>query len=249
MKKNLKLVAFSAILLMLAGSFFSCGEKEKPFEPFLTVDETPITIEKAEAGVYSIVVNSNCEWTAVVENAEWCTLDKNSGSGDAVITVNVAENTIETPRSATIKITAGSLTKSVVINQNAAEGYVPYECPNEKDGYLDTISMEGVGYLFVNAIPAGLQKEDNIMYIIYNKEDNSTTFSARYTIESAIMYLGNYNGSICNFPCFAKEWEVPTEGKQIYYKGELYVTGIYWSEPPYIGGDLVLTTLEEKEML
>ena len=117
MKKNLKLVAFSAISLMLAGSFFSCGEKEKPFEPFLTVDETPITIETAEAGVYSIVVNSNCEWAAVVENAEWCALDKNSGSGDDVIIATIAENTLCTPRSATVKITSGSLTKFVYVSQ------------------------------------------------------------------------------------------------------------------------------------
>jgi len=114
MKKNLKLVAFSAILLMLAGSFFSCGDKEKSF---LTVDETPIIIETAEAGTYSIAINSNGEWTAVVENADWCTLNNSTGNGNDVITINVAENTLYTPRSATVKITAGSLTKSVVVNQ------------------------------------------------------------------------------------------------------------------------------------
>jgi len=121
MKKILKFVAFSAILLMLAGSFFSCGDKEKPLDSFLTVDETPMIIETAEAGVYSIVVNSNATWTAIVENADWCTLTNSNGSGDAVITVNVAENTLYIARSATIKITSGSLTKSIVINQNAAE--------------------------------------------------------------------------------------------------------------------------------
>ena len=117
MKKNLKLVAFSAILLMFAGSFFSCNNKE---ELFLTVDETLITAT-AEAGTYSIAVKSNAAWTAVVEDADWCTLNNSTGSGDAVITVNVAKNTLYIARSATIKITSGSLTKYVVINQNAAE--------------------------------------------------------------------------------------------------------------------------------
>ena len=249
MTKNLKFVAFSAILLMLAGSFFSCGEKEKPLEPFLTVDETPITIETAEAGVYSIVVNSNCEWAAVVENADWCTLDKNSGSGDDVITATIAENTLCTPRSATIQITSGSLTKFVYVSQAyASEDDIPYKLCIHEGEHLEMIPLEGIGY-FVNAIPQ--QRESNIVYITYNQEDNLANFSARYTMVSAIMYPGNYNGSICYFPCFAKEWEIPTEGKPIYYKGEYYPTIIYpgGGGIGHLYGYLVLTTLEEKEIL
>ena len=113
---------------------------------------------------------------------------------------------------------------------------IPYvECVHEGD-YMDTVHMEGIGYLFVNSIPAELQKDNDVMYIIYNKENNSTAFSAAYPTEAL------YNGNICNFPDFAKEWEIPTEGKQIYYKGELHVTGMYASWPPLVGGDLILTT-------
>ena len=117
MKKNLKLVAFSAILLMLAGNFFSCGDKEKSF---LTVDKTFITAT-AEAGTYSIAVNSNGAWTVVIENADWCILDNNTGNGDGILTLYIAENMLNTTRSATIKITSESLEKSVVVSQNAAE--------------------------------------------------------------------------------------------------------------------------------
>ena len=115
---------------------------------------------------------------------------------------------------------------------------VPYKrCIYEED-YMDTVSIEGAGYLFINSIPAGLQKEENVMYIIYNKEDNSATFSAVYPTEAI------YNGNICNFPNFAKEWKIPSDGKQIYYKGELYVTGRYAAWPPHTGGNLILTTLK-----
>jgi len=114
-------MALSAILLMLAGGFFSCNNKEQPLEPFLMIDETPITIETAEAGTHSIAVSSNGTWTAVVENADWCTLNNSAGERDGVITVNVAKNTLFIARNATIKITSGSLTKSVVVSQNAAE--------------------------------------------------------------------------------------------------------------------------------
>jgi len=127
MKKILKLIAFLAILLILAGSFFSCNKKE---EPFLTVDET-FTIENAEAGTYSIAVNSNGAWTATVENADWCTLNKSNGSGNSVITVTIAENTLYTPRSATIKIISENLEKLVTIKQHAATGEeaFPIELP------------------------------------------------------------------------------------------------------------------------
>ncbi|MDL2256754.1 InlB B-repeat-containing protein [Bacteroidales bacterium OttesenSCG-928-I14] len=121
------------------------------------------------------------------------------------------------------------------------EGNYPIEIPRiecEHEGvYIDTTKMEGIACLFVNTIPVELKKEDNIMYIIYNKEDNLVT----YSLHTADAF---YEGNICNFPDFAKEWEIPIGGKQIYYEGELYVNGIYWSAPPYISGDLILTVLK-----
>jgi len=128
MKNIFKHITFSAILLMLAGGFSSCNDKKE--EPFLTVDET-YTIESAASGTYSIVVNSNSTWTATVENADWCTLDKSTGKGDAVITVTVAENTLYTPRSTTVTITSEGLEELITILQHAAtgeDGY-PIEVP------------------------------------------------------------------------------------------------------------------------
>ena len=109
-------------LLLIAGavSFSSCKEEERP--SLITVDETPITA-MAAAGTYAIAVSSNGEWTAVVEDAanhEWCTLINASGVNNGTVTVNVAENTTLTPRSATVRIISGSLTKSVTINQETA---------------------------------------------------------------------------------------------------------------------------------
>ena len=88
-----------------------------------TVDETPIAAT-ATAGTYQIAVNCDGAWTALVENAgnhAWCTLTNASGTNAGAITVHVAENPLFTTRSATVKITGGEITKSVVINQNAAE--------------------------------------------------------------------------------------------------------------------------------
>jgi PBP1b-binding outer membrane lipoprotein LpoB len=78
MKHILKLTALSAILLFLAGGATSCKDKEEDKEekekPFLTVDKTSITAP-AEGGTFSIVVNSNGEWSFIVENVVdrmWC---------------------------------------------------------------------------------------------------------------------------------------------------------------------------------
>jgi len=93
-------------------TFSHFAEKEAPF---LSVDETTI-IAAAEGGTYYIAVSSNGEWIAVVENSEsWITLTIDNDT----IVVSVDENTFFESRSATAKITLGSLAKSVVVNQEA----------------------------------------------------------------------------------------------------------------------------------
>jgi len=159
MKNILKLTAFSTILLMLVGSFFSCKDDDKPF----STDEV---IARAEAGVYSIPVISDGEWFAVVENAEWsalrwCTLANTTGNGDGVLTVNVAENTQYTTRRATIKTTSGGLTKSVVVNQKSPK------CP--KCIPFTEYSIEGTSCEWIK-IKENEVKDDEIFIINSNQE-------------------------------------------------------------------------------
>jgi len=128
MKAFLKFTALSAVLLMLAGGLASCNDRE---EPFLTVDQTPISVV-AEGGVYQIAVNSNGAWAAAVEDAEnhtWLTLTDASGTNDGTIIVNISENVLFTGRQAVVEITLGSLAKSVTIYQEAAERLI--EIPSE----------------------------------------------------------------------------------------------------------------------
>ena len=111
--KTLKLTAF---LLIFAGAFTACNGKEYPF---LSVDKTSITVP-AESGTFTILVSSNGEWTAVVqdvENHSWLTLANASGINDGIITVNIAENPYLETRSATIKISMGSLSEIVLVEQ------------------------------------------------------------------------------------------------------------------------------------
>jgi len=120
----MKILKTTANMLILAGGLVSCEDK---VESFLTVDETPITAT-AEAGSYFIAVNSNSKWLAAVEDAEnvdWCTLDNSTGNGDGVITVNIAENPLYSPRSVTVKVTLESFTKSVIIDQDPTSCHCP----------------------------------------------------------------------------------------------------------------------------
>ena len=118
MKTILKLTALSAVLLGLAGGFSAC-EKPQKAPPFLTVDETPIVVGQ-EIGEFSITVESNGDWTAIIENAEyfdWITLDISTGSGTGTITGNVDRMTHGTTRRARINVTLDSLVRSIIIEQ------------------------------------------------------------------------------------------------------------------------------------
>src|SRR5262245_57072955 len=49
----------------------------------------------------SVATNRECTWTATAE-ASWIQLSPNSGQGESVVTVTVAENTLATRRSSAI---------------------------------------------------------------------------------------------------------------------------------------------------
>ena len=121
--KTLKL---TAILLIFAGAFTACNEKEYPF---LKIDTTAI-YAPAEGGTFTILVSSNGEWTAIVQDAEnnsWITLNNASGTNNGVVTINITENTLFIPRSATIKISMGSLSEYAAMSQEPNKN--PIEIP------------------------------------------------------------------------------------------------------------------------
>ncbi|GHT18370.1 hypothetical protein AGMMS4957_00560 [Bacteroidia bacterium] len=98
----------------------------------LEVDRTEISATAAEATYSIIVTTSNSAWT-VSSSAWWCALTNVSGTGYGMITVNVAENTTPSSRSATITVTAGAVTKTVTVMQEAATA--PFE--------LEMVTVEG----------------------------------------------------------------------------------------------------------
>jgi hypothetical protein len=96
--------------------------------PVLTA--APTTIAAAyTAGMYGIDVTSNVAWTASI-NTAWCTVGPESGTGSYMVAVNVTENPLVEPRTATITFTAGTLTLAVSVTQDAYHPYTVSEDNN-----------------------------------------------------------------------------------------------------------------------
>jgi hypothetical protein len=111
-------------LLLLALAFVSCekGEKgeEAEVKPELTV--SPASFDAAAAGEsLSVRVTSNAAWNAV-SSAAWCSPSPASATAGRQVSVSVAANPATDARAATVTFTAGTLTRTVTVNQATAGG-------------------------------------------------------------------------------------------------------------------------------
>lgn len=70
-----------------------------------------------ESGTKTFSITTNMAWTAV-SNANWCTLNSASGTGNKSINVTVYTNNETTLRTATITVKAGNQTKTVTVTQD-----------------------------------------------------------------------------------------------------------------------------------
>ena len=104
----------TAVITATCGKFeatctVNVSKKDLPGpDPSVSFSVSPKNIEApAEGGTYEIVVKSNAEWTAELENSEWASLSATSGNGDATLTLTVEGTEEETPISQNITFTAG----------------------------------------------------------------------------------------------------------------------------------------------
>lgn len=112
-------------------------------------------------------------------------------------------------------------------------------CKKLEGSYLNILKLQGNGRLFLDSIPVKLVSQNNVTLIVYYPEQDSAIF--KLSNPEAI-----YNAEICNFPDYAKHWEIPLQGKTFSFEGDFYEEGRYLSVPPYIGGKMVLTVFKSK---
>ncbi|WP_343329257.1 chondroitinase-B domain-containing protein [Polaribacter staleyi] len=101
----------------------------------LTVSSLPTLT--SDAASYTISVSANVSWTASSNDA-WITLDTNSGTGDATVSVTVTKNTEATNRTGTITFTqdAGGddIVRTLTITQSGADLTDLYDLINTGTG-------------------------------------------------------------------------------------------------------------------
>ena len=126
-------------------------------------------------------------------------------------------------------------------------GEVPFElCPqrnNEEEHYLTPTQPfpRGEAYLFKDSIPVQMMNQINIeihsdpyptvCWIIYYSEKDSARiivgnkdgFYVSHGFEAGGGFsYKNWEGLICNFPDFAKDWDIPVNGIKVDVEGEHY---------------------------
>lgn len=175
-------------MAMTAMFFVSCDPKEE-FKPSLEVDETSVFLDAVE-GSASFTVTSNQKWT-VSADENWVKLDPASGEAyDEPVRVSVTadDNTVPETRTATIIVTAGELTKTVSVSQDAAE--IPEPDIYELDGKQWVFAWEPLG---VDALFDIGVTEEGKFYFAYDMGalDPSLAgiwfpvYEGRYTIEES----------------------------------------------------------------
>ena len=173
-----------AALVLTAGAFVACedpngGDDNKVFEgmPEIAVeaDATGVTLE---GGVVTVTVTSNAPWTAEVD-AEDVVLSKESGNGDAVVTVTVPAATAarEIKVSFTAKgVMAGiELTAAAEVNltQNATGAPMISSVTPETVGAGANFSFEGVTVVATGSQAYMIADETGTM-VVYNASHGRT---------------------------------------------------------------------------
>jgi hypothetical protein len=87
----------------------------------LNLSASALTIAAAGVNNAGIMVTANVAWT-VSSNQAWASVTPTSGNGNGSFSVNVVANPNTTPRTATLTVTGGGITRTIAITQN---GTVP----------------------------------------------------------------------------------------------------------------------------
>jgi uncharacterized protein (TIGR02145 family) len=160
-----------------------------------TLDVQPAAIDAAaNAGNYTATITSNTAWVAAAD-APWLSLTPAAGEGNSTVTINVLENASAEPRTATITLTAGTLSRTIALAQEALPFYA---------ASTQTWTIGNQTWSDFIQIPA-CDKEDY--------ENNTTEPRCRsYTVSQGIhcfyynwAYVSQQAAMLCPSP-----WRVPT---------------------------------------
>lgn len=106
---------FLFILFIIGIMTFSCSDKEEDIPPFLTVEPKTISLSDAATTKDILIKTNAASWTADVKNDANTWLKTSSNQN--LLRIIIAENKGESSRKGEIKITAGNLSETIVVEQ------------------------------------------------------------------------------------------------------------------------------------
>ena len=134
---------------------------------------------------------------------------------------------------------------------NEQEGTVAYKCcvdPEsgvEKNKLANIQLPKGEAYLFKDGFPEEMREEitGRVVIIMYESKPGDVTIHSRHYDKdhSSIPVYG----SICNFPDFVKDWDIPKNGCKVYFKGITYDPTPFYGTTGHIPICYVLTTFKK----
>jgi hypothetical protein len=112
--------------------------------------------------------------------------------------------------------------------EGSETGEVPYvPCPCEEEKELASFSIPtGEAYLFKDSIPQQIWFQINIKISESNEVVKWIIFDTK--TNRAVLQVGKTDTllrkvcEICNYPDFAKEWDIPINGRKVYFEGITY---------------------------
>ena len=125
------------ILILSSFSFLNCSNEDKP-EDILSISTTQLNF-KAEGGVQTFDIKTNGQWTIIPKEVDpEIKITPLTGTGDATITIEVAETELEKELSTSLRIKMADKSETINIKRDA------FSFPTEGNFYpLLTINTEG----------------------------------------------------------------------------------------------------------
>ena len=124
MRKNGLPAVFGCMMMTL--TLLSCGGS---VDGSGEIAVAPYTLQAASGlSTYDLDVVADCSWTAEIQSADeveadWLTLSKRKGTGDAKLTLRVFENKYSSERKAVVNFLVGEAVKATVnVTQAGASG-------------------------------------------------------------------------------------------------------------------------------
>ncbi|WP_082050921.1 chondroitinase-B domain-containing protein [Neotamlana sedimentorum] len=147
-----------------------------------TLYVSTISAFEVEGGMATVTITSNLDWT-VSETADWVSISSTSGSNNGSFTITVDENTTTEDRSASIEVVGGTLSRTITVNQIAADLTSLYTLINTGQ-FNDPVSVESFSKEEVNETTKFNYATNTL------DKDNSTVWAA----DDGAVVAGDYKG-------------------------------------------------------